>query len=76
MKYLESIAKAYEREICLLKNLYKSCIITDFCKHQRIHYCKGAINFALSNPFFVLRILGLHCRAMKNKNANDSIQKD
>ena len=47
MKYLVSIAKAYEREICLVKNLYKSCIITDFCKHQRIHYCKGAINLAL-----------------------------
>ena len=51
MKYLVSIAKAYEREICLVKNLYKSCIITDFYKHQRIHYCKGVINLALSNPF-------------------------
>ena len=51
MKYL-SIAKAYEREICLVKKkLYKSCGNTDFCKHQQIHYCKGAINLALSNPF-------------------------
>ena len=51
MKYLVSIVNAYERVICLVKNLYKSCIITDFCKHQRIHYCKGAIHLALSNPF-------------------------
>ena len=47
-KHCKSI---WTRNLFSQKKLYKSCIITDFCKHQRIHYCKGPINLALSNPF-------------------------
>ena len=39
LKHCKSI---WTRNLFSQLKLYKSCINTDFCKHQRIHYCKGA----------------------------------
>ena len=47
----EHCKSIWTRNLFSKKKIYKSCMNTDFCKHQRIYYCKGAINLVLSNPF-------------------------
>ena len=56
---LQHCKSIWTRNLFIKKKLYKSCINTDFCKHQRIHYCKGAINLALSIKSFWQIFLGI-----------------
>ena len=43
---------------------------------RNINHFIGGHNLFQTKRIYLLNILGLHCHAMKNKNANHSIQKD
>ena len=52
MKYLVSTTNAYERVICLVKNLYKSCIITDFLQASTNSLLSRSNSFGFVNSFW------------------------